>query len=274
MKVALIQMLVNDDKEKNLNKACEKIREASRNGVDIVILPEMFSCPYETKKFPIYAEEERGPSWTKLSEIAKENNIYLVAGSIPEKDEDRIYNTSFVFDRTGKNIAKHRKIHLFDIAIKGGQYFKESDTLTAGNSITTFDTEFGKMGLMICFDIRFCELSRLMALEGVKAIFVPGAFNMTTGPAHWQLHFKARALDNQVFFAGCSPARDMDSSYIAYGHSMTTSPWGDILDIADEKEQIIYSEFDLSSLDSIREQLPIIKSRRTDIYQITTSKIE
>ena len=120
---------------------------------------------------------------------------------MPEKDaEGNVYNTSYIFDREGKQIGKHRKVYLFDIDVKGGQTFKESDTLTAGDSDTVFDTEFGKIGVMLCFDIRFPELSRMMVNDGAKVIFVPAAFNMTTGPAHWELSFRTRALLRHVMY--------------------------------------------------------------------------
>lgn len=271
MKIAQIQMKVVSDKNKNINRAVGYIEDAAKNGADLIMLPEMFSCPYETQQFPIYAEEDGGSTWKILSDSAKANHIYLIAGSIAERYDDRTYNTSYVFDRDGSQIAKHRKMHLFDIDIKNGQYFKESDTLSAGNEVTCFDTEFGRFGLMICFDIRFTELSRLMALDGAVAVFVPAAFNMTTGPAHWQLLFRARALDNQAYYIGTSSARDMSSSYHSYGSSIITSPWGDVISKADEKEQIIYSTIDLKKVEEIREQLPILKSRRRDIYDLSKS---
>ncbi len=131
-----------------------------------------------------------------------------------------------VFDNKGVLIAKHRKVHLFDIDVKGGVTFKESDTLTAGNKITLFNTPWGKLGVMICYDIRFPELSRIMAVKGAKIIFTPAAFNMTTGPAHWDTLFKSRALDNQVYMVGVAPARDENSNYISYGNSLIASLGG------------------------------------------------
>lgn len=268
MKVALIQMSVQKEKLDNINKARTLIAEVSSKGVDFVVLPEMFNCPYETNFFPNYAEEEGGYTYQELSKLAKKYNIYLIAGSIPEKDGDKVYNTSYVFDKTGKSIAKHRKVHLFEITYPNGIEFRESDTLSSGNNITTFETEFGKMGLMICFDIRFVEMARLMTLEGVKAIFVPAAFNMTTGPAHWEITFRARAIDNQVFMLGCSPSNDSYGSYEAYGNSIVIDPWGNILDRLKYKEDYIITEIDLSIVDRVKADLPILKNRRDDLYYI------
>lgn len=268
IKIGLIQMKVENEKEDNLYKAAQLINQICKEDVDLVILPEMFSCPYNTKNFPIYAEEEGEYTYKFLSEIAKKNNIYLIAGSIPEKENNNIYNTSYVFNRQGKKIAKHRKIHLFDIDIKGKQSFKESDTLSAGNKVTVFDSEFGKIGLCICYDFRFPELARLMIDKGAKAIIVPASFNMTTGPAHWHVMFRSRAIDNQVYTIGCSPSRNSDYSYVSYGHSLIVSPFGEIICELDDKENIIICEIDLDYIDKVREDLPLIKHRRNDLYEL------
>ena len=229
----------------------------------------MFCCPYQTENFPIYAEKEGGPVWQQLSGYAKQYGIYLIGGSMPEKDaEGNVYNTSYIFDREGKQIGKHRKVHLFDIDIKGGQTFKESDTLTAGDSDTVFDTEFGKIGVMLCFDIRFPELSRMMVNDGAKVIFVPAAFNMTTGPAHWELSFRTRALDNQIYMVGCAPARDVSAGYISCGHSIVTDPWGRVTGMLYENEGILLAELDMDYEEQVREELPLLKSRRKDMYKL------
>lgn len=276
MKAALIQMRTQKENDANIRKACSLIEEAAGNGADLLMLPEMFSCPYETGNFRAYAQPDGGENWTVLSNIARETGVYLAAGSMPEIASGNVYNTAYVFDRQGRQIAKHRKMHLFDVDIEGGQHFHESETLTAGDQVTLFDTEFGRMGLMICFDIRFPELARLLALGGADVILVPAAFNMTTGPAHWELAFRSRAVDNQVFMLGCSPARDMESSYHAYGNSLAVSPWGDVLARLDEREAILYCEFRPGDTEKIRRQMPLLNARRTDIYDLTWSvgKIE
>ncbi|HKL75417.1 MAG TPA: carbon-nitrogen hydrolase family protein [Halanaerobiales bacterium] len=267
LKVALIQMKVIDDKDKNLVKAKDFVKKAADQEAELVMLPEMFNCPYQTIKFPEYAEKEGGKSWRFLSELAKENDIFLVGGSIPEKDDKNdTYNTSYVFNNKGEQIAKHRKVHLFDIDIEGGQTFKESDTLSAGNNITVFDTPYGKMGLVICYDLRFPELSALLSKKGVKYILVPGAFNMTTGPAHWELLFRSRALDNQVYTLGAAPARDSKQPYVSYGNSIAVSPWGKVIKRLGGGEDILITDLDLDYLDKIREELPLLKHKREDIY--------
>lgn len=269
IKIAAIQMSTVADKMENVRTVKTYLEKIKDENPDFVILPEMFCCPYQTENFPIYAEKEGGPVWQQLSGYAKQYGIYLIGGSMPEKDvEGNVYNTSYIFDREGKQIGKHRKVHLFDIDVKGGQTFKESDMLTAGDSDTVFDTEFGKIGVMLCFDIRFPELSRMMVNDGAKVIFVPAAFNMTTGPAHWELSFRTRALDNQIYMVGCAPARDVSAGYISWGHSIVTDPWGRVIDMLDEKKGILLAELDMDYEEQVREELPLLKSRRKDMYKL------
>ncbi len=266
MKIAQIQMKVSGDKSADIRRACDLIRSAG--DIDLAILPEMFCCPYDNACFRDYGEEMGGEAYTALSALAKERGIYLVGGSVPELTEGKVYNTCYVFDPTGACIARHRKTHLFDIDVEGGQRFCESDVLTAGRDVTTFSTPWGVMGLCICFDFRFEELARLMALRGAQVIFVPAAFNMTTGPAHWQLLFRQRAVDNQCFTVGTSPARDETASYVAWGHSIICDPWGNVVSELDEGEHVALTDLDLTRIDAIRRQLPILSARREDLYTV------
>ncbi|WP_430886391.1 carbon-nitrogen hydrolase family protein [Fusibacter sp. JL216-2] len=266
MRIALCQMTVVDNKNTNLETASRMIKEASSKGADIVVLPEMFNCPYSNEHFHKYAEKENGYTFSQLSEWAAEHGLIIVGGSIPEKSGAHVYNTSFVFNSNGQCLGKHRKAHLFDIDVPGGITFKESETLTAGNTSTVIDTEFGKMGLAICYDIRFPELFRKMVLEGAQFIIVPAAFNMTTGPAHWELTARARALDNQVFMALCSPARDDDGLYKAYGHTLVTSPWGDVIAALKESEGLLMVDIELEKEDEVRRNLPLLKHRKPEMY--------
>lgn len=269
LRAAMLQTRVYADKMENIREAGRKLEALEAEQVDLVTLPEMFNCPYQTPNFPVYAEPQGGPAWTACAELARKHKIYLSAGSMPEVDEaGRVYNTAYVFDRQGRQIAKHRKAHLFDIDVKGGQCFKESDTLTAGDQVTVFDTEFGKMGLCICYDFRFPELARLMVEKGAKVILVPAAFNMTTGPAHWELLLRQRAVDNQCFTVGVSPARNEHASYVAYGNSLVSDPWGTVLCRAGAEPAILYANPDLTRLESVRRQLPILSARRTDLYEV------
>jgi len=281
LKIALCQMNVVDNKEKNIEKAVDMIKKAKKKDADIAILPEMFNCPYENEKFLEYAEYRQDSTTLKsIGNTAKNENIFVLAGSIPEKEPDdntateNIYNTSFLFNNNGEILGYHRKIHLFDIDLKNKIYFKESDTLTSGNKITVIDTKskIGKLGIAICYDIRFPEISRLMALEGANILIFPGAFNLTTGPAHWKLLFRTRALDNQVFTIGVSPALDKEANYNAFGHSIIVNPWGEIVAEGDYYEELIIAEIDLNEIVTIREELPLLKNRRTDLYSVKYEK--
>ncbi len=264
--LALCQMKVDMDKEINLSKAESMIRTAAEHGAEVVALPEMFNCPYSNKYFRDYAEEGEGKTVSFLSALAKDLKIYLVGGSIPELDGGKVYNTSFSFDRDGHVIGKHRKVHLFDIDVKGGIRFMESETLTQGNQVTVLETDLCKIGVAICFDVRFPELFRKMTLDGAGLVILPGAFNMTTGPAHWDLTMRARALDNQIYFAAVSPARDLEGPYQAYGNSCVVNPWGEFSGKTDARESIVYADIDLDYMNGIREQLPLLKHRRPEIY--------
>ena len=270
IKLALCQMNVVDDKKANLKKASSMIAESAEKNADFIILPEMFNCPYSNEKFIEYGEDEHEScTLNEISRLAKENNVYILAGSIPERESDKLYNTSYLFDKTGQIIAKHRKMHLFDIDVKGKITFKESDVLTAGDEFTIADTEFGKIGIGICYDIRFVELARIMVEKGALVLVYPGAFNQTTGPAHWELLFRSRALDNQAFCIGVAPALNEDASYHSYGHSIVTNPWGELIAEASEKEELIICEIDLDEIKKVREELPILKNKREDLYRVS-----
>lgn len=267
IKLGLCQMAVSRDKGENLRRAQAALEQAARQGAQLAMLPEMFNCPYENPCFPVYGEPAGGETWQFLSRMARELGLYLAGGSVPELEGGKVYNTCYFFSPEGEELARHRKVHLFDIDVPGGQRFQESDTLTAGDQITVVDTPLGKIGLAICFDIRFSELFRVMGARGAQIILVPAAFNMTTGPVHWDLAFRSRAVDNQLFVAGCSPARDTGASYVAYGHSLVCNPWGTVVAQLDEKAGVQVAQLDLDDLARYRGQIPILSGRRTDLYE-------
>ena len=278
VRIALCQMEVIDNKETNIKKAIQMIKDAKSKNADLAILPEMFNCPYENDKFIEYSEIlSESETLKTISKVAKEENIHVLAGSIPEKvvennKEDElnynIYNTSCFFNNKGELIGSHRKVHLFDIDVVGKITFKESDTLNAGKDINVIYTDFGNIGIGICYDIRFIELSRIMALEGANILIFPGAFNLTTGPAHWELLFRSRALDNQVFTVGVAPALNKNSNYNSYGHSIIVNPWGETVVQADYDETLIIQDINLDEINKVREEIPVLKNRRTDLYEI------
>ena len=265
-KLAMCQMMPATDKNESMRRFSRMAEEAVSAGADVLVFPEMWTCPYMTHWIKQFKEPEGGGFHTFMKETAKKLGVYIFGGSIPEAVGEDIYNTCYVFDRKGKQIGKHRKAHMFDIDVPGKIKFTESEIITPGNKSTVVDTEYGKIGVAICFDIRFAEFSRRMALDGAQLIVLPGAFNLTTGPAHWELSIKMRAVDNQLFFAGCQPARDPDVDFKAWGHSTVSDPWGKILATCDEKPQVIYADIDTDYNEQIRGELPIMSGLRPEIY--------
>ncbi|KAI3889334.1 hypothetical protein MKX03_004749 [Papaver bracteatum] len=272
-KIALCQLSVTEDKERNIAHARKAIQEAAEKGAELVLLPEIWNSPYSNDSFPVYAEDidaggDASPSTAMLSEVARTLKITIVGGSIPERCGDRLYNACCVYGKDGILKAKHRKIHLFDIDIPGKITFMESKTLTPGETPTIVDTDVGRIGIGICYDIRFQELATIYASRGAHLLCYPGAFNMTTGPLHWELLQRARAVDNQLYVATCSPARDASAGYTAWGHSTLVGPFGEVLATTEHDEAIVISEIDYSLLDLRRTNLPLEKQRRGDLYQL------
>lgn len=278
LKLALIQLASGADKTLNLQHARSKVLEAARTGgANLVVLPECFNSPYGTKYFPKYAEtllpsppsREQSPSFHALSEMAREGKVWLVGGSIPEYNEEvkKWYNTSLIFNPEGNLVETHRKVHLFDIDIPGKIKFKESDVLSPGNKLTIIDLpEYGKLAVAICYDVRFPEMAMIAARKGCFLLLYPGAFNLTTGELHWELQARARAMDNQVYVGLCSPARDMQADYNAWGHSMVVDPNAKIMEELDEKEGIVYADLSGERIEEVRKGIPIYTQRRFDVY--------
>ncbi|KAG0669163.1 Omega-amidase nit3 [Kluyveromyces marxianus] len=274
LKVALIQLAGSaPDKNANLTRAATFVAKAMKEQPDtkLVVLPECFNSPYAVDKFREYAEviTPEAPSVKALSEIARQWKIILVGGSIPELEptSDKLYNTSIIFNEKGELIGTHRKAHLFDVDIPNGITFKESTTLSAGNKNTLIDEpSIGKFGVGICYDLRFPELAMVNARKGAFAMIYPSAFNTVTGPMHWHLLARSRSIDNEIYTLLCSPARNLNSSYHAYGHSLVVNPKGEIIAEAGEGEEIIYAELDPEFIKEVRQAIPVTFQRRFDIY--------
>ncbi|HNY00635.1 MAG TPA: carbon-nitrogen hydrolase family protein [Oscillospiraceae bacterium] len=267
-KLALCQIETLSEKTATLDKAERMVREAAEAGANVAALPEMFACPYARGYFDAFAEPADGDTVRRMSCWAREYGVYLIGGTIPERDGEKLYNTCFVFDRQGAVVARHRKTHLFDVDIAGGIRFRESDYFAPGDDICVFDTEYGVMGAAVCFDMRFPELIRAMAKRGAETILVPAQFNTTTGPAHWELIVRMRAVDNEVFFAAVSAARSKDFKYQCWGHSTVAGPFGDVLATCDETEQTVFCDIDLAEVDRVRRQLPTFLRLREDLYPV------
>ncbi|KAJ2083534.1 Omega-amidase nit3 [Coemansia sp. RSA 988] len=275
-RLALVQLAVGAKKAVNLANARNKVLEASKAGANMVVLPECFNSPYGTNYFGQYAEEidikRPSESIKALSAMAQESKVYLVGGSIPELEPDTgsLFNTCTVWGPDGLLLAKHRKVHLFDIDFPGKIVFKESEVLRAGDTLTEFGTPWGRFGIGICYDIRFPEMAMIAARHGCVGMIYPGAFNTTTGPLHWELLLRARAMDNQIFTAACSPARDLSATYHAWGHSTIVDPYARVLATTEEAEDIVYSDLDMDLVDEVRRSVPVNTQRRFDLYPDVT----
>ena len=280
LRLTLIQLRSTADKLENIQHARDMIRRAvNEHKADLVVLPECWNSPYSTASFPVYAEPvpnmgglpdvQSSPSSQMLVDIAKELKVWIVGGSYPERDvSGRLFNTCLVINPEGAIVGKHRKVHLFDIDVPGKITFKASDSLSAGDSVTVVETPWGNLGVGICYDIRFPELALIMRQRGCKMLIYPGAFNMVTGPAHWELLQRARAVDNQVYVAACSPSRIEGSGYVAWGHSTVVNPWGEVIVKAGADEEIITAELDMESLESTRMNIPCWSQKRHDLYEV------
>ncbi|KAI0019328.1 carbon-nitrogen hydrolase [Xylariomycetidae sp. FL0641] len=287
VKLSCVQLASGADKTANLTNAREKVLDAAKDGAKIIVLPECFNSPYGCDYFPSYAEtllpsppsKEQSPSYHALSSMAAEAKVYLVGGSIPEADPDadskKYYNTSLIFGPDGALLASHRKVHLFDIDIPGKITFRESDVLSPGNKVTLVDLpEYGRIAVAICYDIRFPELATIAARHGCFGLIYPGAFNLTTGPLYWRLQGQARAMDNQLYVALCSPARDMNASYHAWGHSLIVDPMAQVVVEAEEEQSTVSWELDGAKIDETRKGIPLTGQRRFDVYpDISKGKI-
>mmetsp|Transcript_35654 Transcript_35654/g.114000 ORF Transcript_35654/g.114000 Transcript_35654/m.114000 type:complete len:310 (-) Transcript_35654:99-1028(-) len=272
VRVAVIQMRVEEEKSKNLARCAELLKAAAAKGAELLVLPEVWNSAYAVSAFRGNAEpvsEERfGPSLKLLRTFAAEHGVWIVGGSIPEVDGEKIYNTSPIVDPSGTLVAKHRKVHLFDIDVKNKLRFFESETLTAGDRATVvpFFKDDG-LGVAVCYDMRFSELAIAMRKKGATILVYPGAFNTVTGPPHYRLLAKARALDSQAFVIAASPARNPAAAYQAYGYSIVLDPWATVVARADgHDEEIIIADLDLSRVDDVRASMRLLDQRRPDVY--------
>ncbi|MCJ1321059.1 hypothetical protein MMC15_006401 [Xylographa vitiligo] len=277
LKLALIQIAAGPDKALNLSRTRLRVLEASAAGASLIVLPECFNSPYGCAHFPTYAETllpspptaAQSPTFHALAALAAEARAYLLGGSIPEyaPATQRYHNTALLFSPHGALLATHRKLHLFDIDLPGRITFRESDVLSPGNKVSLVDIPpYGRVALAICYDIRFPELAAIAARKGAFLLLYPGAFNLTTGPLHWALQARARAMDNQVYVALCSPARDARADYQAWGHSMVVDPDAAVMVEAGEGEEIVYAELEPGKIEETRRGIPLYEQRRFDVY--------
>lgn len=267
--VGVVQLDTQADKKANLERVCQYIDEAAGRGAGLIAFPENISYIGPN---PIEAgAPEPIPGYTTdlLAKKAKEHGVYLHGGSMAEliPDEAKFYNTSVMFDPSGAIIAKYRKIHTFDVTMPDGSPVRESDRVKPGSDIVTVDTELGTLGFSICYDIRFPELYRLLALAGARIIFTPANFTLPTGKDHWEAILRTRAIENGCYVV--APAQiGKKPKFTAFGSSMVVDPWGTVVARSKEEPGVTIAEIDLDFQDKIRSQLPSLKNRRPDAYDL------
>jgi predicted amidohydrolase len=261
---AAIQMLASDDKAANLAEAARWIRQSAAAGAKLVALPEVFIWRGDKKNERAAAESIPGSASTRMAELARELGIYLLAGSILEEipGSAKAFNTSLLFDPSGKLVATYRKIHLFDVDLANKVSARESDTRAAGETVVIAETELCKMGLSVCYDLRFAELYRELARRHADLIFVPSAFTAYTGEAHWEPLLRARAIENQVYVIAPNQFGKNPQSFETYGHSMIVDPWGKIVAVLHDGPGFVLGDIDLDYLSRVRRELPCLAHRR------------
>jgi predicted amidohydrolase len=261
-KVAAVQMTSGTDKAANLDKACGFIETAASDGAQLVVLPEMFLFWGNIRTIADAAETIPGPSTDRLAATAQRNRIYLIAGSIPEVQGNRPYNTSLLFGPSGDILAKYRKLHLMKVSMPGKQSYDESDFVSAGTDPpVTYETPLGSIGLSICYDLRFPELYVKLLQLGAEIISIPSAFSVATGKAHWHILICARAIETQSYVIAPNQIGQSGRAPDNYGHSLIVDPWGNILAEKADGEGPLLSEINLEYLQGIRNELPSVRRR-------------
>ncbi|KAM7295012.1 omega-amidase NIT2-like [Ixodes scapularis] len=271
-RLALLQLAVTPDISRNLERASELIKEAASAGAKMVCLPECFSFPYEPKYIVKYAEPIPGKSSEMLSRWASDNQVYLIGGTLSEREDDKLYAACLVHGPDGSLLAKHRKVHLYATDVPSKFTFSEAGFLTPGDKVTTFDTPFCKVGVGVCYDIVFSSFAELYERLGCKLMVYPAAFNIYNGPLYWELTSRARAAEYQVYVASVSPSRDETAYYVLWGHSMLVDPTGKVVRSAGVDEEIVLADVNIDYLDAVRQQLPVAKQRRNDLYKVVVPK--
>lgn len=266
---AAVQMDSQDDKMANLAAAEGYIREAAARGARLVVLPE--SMNYIGRDMAQEAEAIPGePTFQRLSGLARELDLWLEAGSIYEsnpEDPARPFNTTFLIRPDGTLAAKYAKLHPFDVVLPNGVTSRESDRVCPGKKLTVAEMDLGKVGLGICYDIRFGEMFRIMALEGAKLFAVPANFTVNTGKDHWEVLLRARAIENECYVIAPNQM-GKKPRFTAYGNSLMVDPWGTVIARASDKPGVITAEIDLDYVTKVRQSTFTLDNRRPDVYQL------
>lgn len=271
--LAVVQMNSGEDKRANLDQAIGLIDEAVGRGANFVALPEYFNFLGRGELVPENAEPIPGPTTAALGAAARRHGIWIHGGSMPQRLDagQRYCNTTVVINPQGEIVAKYQKIHLFDVEA-GGTTYQESASVAPGDEPVVFDTPWGRMGLTICYDLRFGELHRALTQAGARLIFQPAAFTLYTGKDHWEVLLRARAIENQVFVAAPAQIFKHPPGNATFGSAMIIDPWGTVVARASERVGMVISEIDFSWMDEVRSKIPVHKHRRPDVYSKLQSR--
>ena len=265
--VAAIQMASGPNVQANLDQAEKLISEAVEQSAKLVVLPEYFSFMGKTDQERIAVAETDGDGKVQrfLSEQAKKNSIWLVGGTIPVKshDPDKLYTSCMLFNDQGERVACYNKIHLFDVTIQeSNENYTESDTTLSGNETVVIDTPFGKLGLAICYDLRFPEMFRSMLNQGMEICAIPSSFTAITGKAHWEVLVRARAIENLCYVIAAAQGGYHVSGRETHGNSAIVNPWGQVLNYMGKGAGVVVAKLDRQNLASTREHFPVLQHRR------------
>jgi deaminated glutathione amidase len=268
VRAAAVQLNSNEDKGRNLETAAALAREAAAAGAELIVFPEKFNVLGTAEQLVAGAEPLDGPTMSWAADLARELGAWLVAGSIVERleGEDKLRNTSALIDPRGEIKAVYRKIHMFDVEV-GGVTYRESDTEAPGDEIVLEEAAGVPLGLAVCYDLRFPELFRILALRGAHAIALPSAFTLHTGKDHWEVLVRARAIENQVFMVAAGQIGTHPPGHQSYGRSMIVDPWGITLAVAPDNECFVVADLDLEAQERIREKLPSLSNRMPEAYR-------
>ncbi|OPZ60284.1 MAG: 2-oxoglutaramate amidase [Deltaproteobacteria bacterium ADurb.Bin510] len=265
LKLGLCQLWQDYDLESNRARAYELARQAADGGAQIIALPEMFACAYEPAA--ILALAEIAPDISEdCAELAHELGCYLVAGSLPLRVDGRLKNRAQVFGPDGSLVHVHDKLHLFDCQPPDGPLVRESATVSAGDELKTFETPWGRAAVLICYDLRFSPLTEILASQDVRLLFVPAAFSLATGQAHWEMLVRLRAVELQGYVVGIQPATNHGLAYVPWGHSMVAGPWGEIAALAGSAAELLLVELDLAAIEQTRARFPLKRHHRSELY--------
>ena len=269
IRIAAVQMNSGADKEANLRAAEGLIDQAAEWRPRIIALPEYFNFLGPSEAHEVNAEPIPGSTIERLAERARKHGVYLHCGSLLERSArpGKFYNTSVVLNPQGDIVAHYRKIHLFDVEVAGHVSAQESSTIEPGDEIVTLDLDSVRFGLSICYDLRFPELYRILALLGAKVLFVPAAFTMFTGKDHWEVLLRARAIENQAFVVAPAQVGKHPPNGVSYGRSMIVDPWGLLLAQAGDSPDVIVSDLSLEALARVRRDVPSLRNRRPSSYR-------